>query len=71
MHLSNIPSVAAFNALSRYADLLAEFGPDSTEARQFFEENRNLTGFEENATNLYRLEKEDYEERNSSHTRKT
>ena len=46
--------------LSMYSDLLAANGPDSNEARQFFEAHRHLPMFEENALDLYRLQKEDW-----------
>ncbi len=59
------PEADALAMLTNFIDLMAEFGPDSTEATQFFEQHRAVPGFEELARSQYSLEKEDFEDRRS------
>ena len=64
--MNSVPSLGTIAALAKYADLLAALGPDSAEARAFLIENRHLDQFEARASDLLRLEQEDYEERVAS-----
>lgn len=55
----SIPSRYVIARLAEYAEILAAYGSESEEARQYFEEYKHLDAFEENARDLKFLEKED------------
>jgi hypothetical protein len=56
---SHVPSGAVIEKLSEYANILAKHGPDSPEARTFYEMNKDLPAFSVNARDLESLERED------------
>lgn len=58
-HIRSVPSVAEFEKLADYANLLAKFGSGAPEVAAFFRTNRHLSAFAANALDLERLQRED------------